>query len=228
VGGFSLLEVIIALAVLVIGVCSLAALSALSIGRGRQSKYTAMAGTLASEKLEDLNRWTGSFNASGTDVSDPQICVPNDVSSGGLGSDTTNASVVCDNSVGESISYFDNVSIDVTNASDCPNAADGCFAESYSQGTGSSTTYYTTYHSPDGTIPGSSTGSPVAATTQPTNLTFHRRWMIEANPTINGVQFMNVRRITVLVYATDPSTSALVTSTPPPIGVSFQMSMVRP
>ena len=49
IAGFSLLELMIAMAVLVIGVSSLAALSATMIGYGRQSKYPAMAATLASE-----------------------------------------------------------------------------------------------------------------------------------------------------------------------------------
>jgi prepilin-type N-terminal cleavage/methylation domain-containing protein len=236
IAGFSLLEVIIAMAVLVIGVSSLAALSAVMIGRGRQSKYTALAGTLASEKLEDLSHWNGRFNTnSGVDNSDPMICVPTGATSVGSLTQDVTTTVTCasvdqdQTTMGapttESIAYFDNVSIDVTNATDCPNPADGCFAESYSMVNNGTTTYYTTYHSPDGTIPGTAEpapgtpASPVTSTTAPQNLTFHRRWIIELNPTVNGTQVNYVRRITVLVTCSDPSIQ-------PP--ASFQMSTVRP
>lgn len=235
--GFSMLEVVVALAVLVIGVSALAALAAAMLTHGSQSKYASLASTLASEKLEDLERWQGNVGdlasgiangAENTTHTDPEICVPNNVSAGGVtpGTDATPTTVTC-NSATETVSYADNVSIDVTNSGDCPNPADGCFAESFSEVSGGTTTYYTTYHSPDGTIPGVPQGSPagtkpalpVSASTAPANMTFHRQWMIELNPTINGTQVQNVRRITVLVTSTNNSVK-------PP--VSFQISAIRP
>jgi Tfp pilus assembly protein PilV len=228
--GFSMLEVIIALAVLFIGVSALAALAAVMIGHGSQSKYASLAGTLASEKLEDLNRWNGSISngAENTTSTDPEICVPSGNSAGGVtpGTDATPLNVTCDSAT-ETVSYADNVSIDVTNSSDCPNPADGCFAESFSEVNSGTTSYYTTYHSPDGTIPGVQPGTaagtkptvPVNSTTAPANMSFHRQWLIELNPTINGTQVMNVRRITVLVTSQNSSVK-------PP--VSFQISTVRP
>lgn len=215
--GFSLLEVIIAIAVLVIGVSAMAALSATMLTRGRQSKYMSLGGTLASEKLEDLNRWSGSF-AAGVDTSDPQICVQGtDTSEGSLTADTSTAITCGGNTV--TVFYYDNVSIDVTNATDCPNPTDGCFAETISAVSGGNTGYYTTYHSPDGTIPAGGATAPVSSTISPNNLTFHRRWVIEANPLINGVAVAGVRRITVLVTLTDQTVKP---------GVTFQMSLVRP
>ena len=235
IGGFSMLEVIIALAILVIGVSALAALSAVMIGRGRQSKYQALAGTLASEKLEDLNRWTGRYYiAPGTtvaaDYSDPEICVPTGTSVGSLvvsppPAPVTVTCILTDEDTNssttntETVYYYDQVNVDVTNSSDCPNPTDGCFAETYTAVASGATNFYTTYHSPDGTIPGGISGSPVKSSTGPASMTFQRNWVIELNPTVNGVQINNMRRITVLVTLLDKSVSP---------GVSFQMSMVRP
>ena len=55
--GFTLIEVMIATTILVIGLSAMAALAAVMLTRGRQSKYINIAETLASEKLEDLNRY---------------------------------------------------------------------------------------------------------------------------------------------------------------------------
>jgi hypothetical protein len=49
-------------------------------------------------------------------------------------------------------------------------------------------------------------------------LVFHRSWLIEGAPIINGTQLTGVRRITVLVTLTDLSVKP---------GVSTQMSLVR-
>jgi prepilin-type N-terminal cleavage/methylation domain-containing protein len=227
--GFSLLEVIIALAILVVGLSALAALAAVMLGNGRSSKYTSLAGTLASEKLEDLSHWNGAFDSNGNDISDPHICIQaGDTAEGGINTapaphnvDTSNT-ITC-NGFTQPVTYYDNVSIDITNATDCPNPADGCFAESQSVTSNGTTTYYTTYHSPDGTIPGYANGgspsTPGSSTTAPTHLTFHRQWLIEPSPTVNGTQVTNLRRITVLVTLLDTSVKPSVT---------FQMSTIRP
>ncbi len=227
--GFTLLEVVIAMAILIVGISAMAALSASMLTRGRQSKYMSLAGTLASEKLEDLNHWnTPTPNPSqiplqyaGADYSDPQICVPNFVAGSTegsitIGTDAPPTSITC-NGVTETVNYSDNVNIDVTDsAADCTSGSSGCFAETTSTTAGGTTTYYTTYHSPNGTI----SSPPVSSTTPPSNMTFHRQWMIEANPTIAGTTATGVRRITVLVTLSDKSVS--------PGAVKFQMGMVRP
>ncbi len=203
--GFTLLEVLISLVVLTVALLSLAALAAKMMGGTRGSQYIGMAATLASAKLEDLNRWNSN---------DPQICVPTGSTTAGSLSSDSLQSVTCGGAA-TSISYYDDVSMNVTNTSgDCPNGTTGCFAETTAAVTGGNTVYYTTYHSPDGTI----TYSP-QSTTAPTGSTFHRRWLIESNPAINGTAVSGVRRITVLVTSLDN------TVRPP---VSFQMSMVRP
>ena len=77
--GFSMLEVVVALAILSVGVMSAAALAGKMLATGRQSKYMSLASTLASEKLEDLNRYS---------PNDPQVCVPSaSTSVGSLSSD---------------------------------------------------------------------------------------------------------------------------------------------
>ncbi len=203
--GFTLLEVLISLVVLTVALMSLALLAAKMMGGTRGSQYMGLASTLASAKLEDLNRWNSN---------DPQVCVPSGSNTvGSLTSDSLQ-SVTCGGAA-TSISYYDDVSMSATNTSgSCPNGTTGCFAETTSAVNAGNTVYYTTYHSPDGTI----TYSP-QSTTAPTGSTFHRRWLIENNPAINGTVVSKVRRISVLVTSLDG------TIQPP---VSFQMSMVRP
>ena len=55
--GFTLLETLVALIVLVVGVVATATLAAHCMSTNRQSKYISLAAELASEKLEDLSRW---------------------------------------------------------------------------------------------------------------------------------------------------------------------------
>jgi prepilin-type N-terminal cleavage/methylation domain-containing protein len=213
--GFTLIEVMVATAVLVIAVSAMAALAAVMLTRGRQSRYMNVAATLASEKLEDLNRW--SMNAQ-------PVCVPSPDTSEGLltGSLTSPApvtkTIVCTNEPSETptnINYYDEVSIDFMNPVGCGNGNSGCFAETNTSVTAGVTTYYTTYHSPNGTIPTNPDGSsnPNQSFTAPADMTFLRTWLIEANTPVQGT-----RRITVLVTLLDQSVKP---------GVSFQMSMVR-
>jgi prepilin-type N-terminal cleavage/methylation domain-containing protein len=210
--GFTLLEVLIAMAILVIGVSAMAALAATMLTRGRQSRYMNIAETLASEKLEDLNHWN---------MMAPQICLPTGATSEGSLSAPTTTPISCDGVTGSvEVNYYDDVSIDFSNGGGCPNPSNGCFAESVASVSANGTAYYTTTHSPSGLIPGNpdGTSNAVKTTTAPTNMTFHRSWLIEANPPVNGTAVAGTRRITVLVTLTDQSVQ-------PP--VSLQMSLVR-
>jgi hypothetical protein len=108
------------------------------------------------------------------------------------------------------IAYYDDVSLDFTDGgADCPSSTGGCMAETVASQSGGTTQYITTYHSPDGRVP-----LPTTSTTAPANMTFHRRWVIEADTPVVGV-----RRITVRVTLNNPG---------PQNNASFQMSMVRP
>jgi Tfp pilus assembly protein PilV len=203
------MEVVCALAILSVGVMSAAALAGKMLSTGRQSKYMSLASTLASEKLEDLNHYS---------PNDPQVCVPSASTSVGSLSSDVMQSTTCPPSVAWStgftgtVAYYDNVSISLsTSSSDCPNPTAGCFSETVSGMTGGSPSYTTTYHSPDGQIV-----TPAATTTAPTNVTFHRRWSIEANA---NAPVAGTRRVTVLVTLMDTTVQP---------GVNFQMSLVRP
>ncbi len=200
--GFSLIEVMIAVAVLTIGLISVAALATTMLATGKRSKYMALASTLASEKLEDLSRYPA-------DV--PQVCVPTGSTSvGSLITDIMQTtSCPSPSTASSSIAYDDDVDISFgTGGGDCPDSG-GCFSETVSSVSSGVTQYTTTYHSPDGRIVGSVSTTPTSQ-----KMTFHRRWLVEANTPITGV-----RRITVLV--------SLANSAVKP-AVSFQMSAVRP
>lgn len=196
-----MLEVVVAIFVLTIGVISAAALAGAMLSTGSRSRYIGLSATLASEKLEDLNRWN---------VEAPEVCVPSSSSSvGSLASDVLQTTT-CPTGASDSVVYYDDVGISFANStSDCVNSSAGCFAESVAKQSGGTTQYTTTYHSPDGHI---TAGAPTA--TPPANMTFHRRWVIEANSPVNGV-----RRVTVQVVLTNPSVHP---------GATFQMSLVRP
>src|SRR6202050_5749614 len=55
--GFSLIEAVIAMVILTVGVVGVAASIGSAVKTTDNSKYSNIASTLATEKLEDLNRW---------------------------------------------------------------------------------------------------------------------------------------------------------------------------
>src|SRR5580658_5648837 len=55
--GFSLIEAVIAMVILTVGVVGVAATIGSAVKTTDNSKYSNIASTLATEKLEDLNRW---------------------------------------------------------------------------------------------------------------------------------------------------------------------------
>ncbi len=197
--GFTILEVMIALGILMVGVVSVASLSSMMLMRGHQSKFLSLASMLASDKLEDLNRW---------DQDDPQICVPAGLGTAGSLTADVMQTTTCSGGASASIAYYDDVSISLSNSTaDCPNSTAGCFAETISAQANGANSYVTTYHSPDGVV------TTATSSTAPSNETFHRRWVIEAGQPIAGV-----RRVTVQITANDKS-----------LGVqTLQISLVRP
>lgn len=204
--GFTLVEVVVAMGVMTIGLMAAAALTASTMGTSRASKFMSTAGTLGSEKLEDLNRWN---------MNDPQICIPTGSSSMGSLSQDIQVAVTCPSGASATVNYYDDVFMGetgVTSSVACP-IASSCFTETIS-GTGpSGIVYTTTYHAPSGII------SSQNSTTAPTSATFHRRWVIESQPSLNGSAVAGVRRITVQVSGLDATVRPVV---------NFQMSMVRP
>ena len=88
------------------------------------------------------------------------------------------------------VNYYDDVFMGetgVTSANACP-IASSCFTETVS-GTGpGGIIYTTTYHAPSGII------SSQNSTTAPTTATYHRRWVIESQPSLNGLKVFTGRR----------------------------------
>ncbi len=58
--GFTLIEVVVSMAILTVGLLGVAALISGTLASGTQAKYMNMANILASEKLDSLNRWPSS------------------------------------------------------------------------------------------------------------------------------------------------------------------------
>jgi len=203
--GFTLIEVVVSIFVMTVGLMAAAVLAGSTMGITHVSKFMSTAGILASEKLEDLNRW---------DVNDPQICIPTANTSMGSLSQDVQATVTCPAGSSGTVNYYDNVFMGetgVTSAAACP-IATSCFTETVSGTSPSGVVYTTTYHAPSGII------SSQNSATAPTSATFHRRWVIESQPALNGMTVSGVRRITVQVTGLDPTVQS----------GNFQMTMVRP
>ena len=207
--GFTLIEVLVALCVMVIGLTALAALTAQMATGTESSRFMGLAAILATEKLEDLNRWPSS---------DPNVYAPAGGTSGSLTTDAPSASVTS-GGVTQTVNYFDYVTIAATGGTGGTNpCVAGSGVGAIGETVGSAGSYTTTYHCADGELPTQVTNTtPTAADANAAS--FDRRWIIEDNPTINGTTVTGARRITVLVTLNNSYIN------PPP---KFQLSMVRP
>jgi prepilin-type N-terminal cleavage/methylation domain-containing protein len=230
-GGFSLLEVMVSIGILAVGLMAAALLMTNTYKYSVRSRYVAEAAQLASEKLEDLNRYPVT-NSAGVLNPDPHIFIP-------LGSNTCGMSgVSCVGSITPALTCT-KPGVCVQNAAATPltitvgqagaggtqsntaatvsyndavfmSAANGTLQETYQTMVGGTLEYETLTFSPNGRTPTTSD----SATAPTAGETFDRRWIIEQDQPVAGV-----RRVTVLVTLMD------ATIQPP---VTFQMSMVRP
>jgi prepilin-type N-terminal cleavage/methylation domain-containing protein len=86
--GFSLLEVLVALAILLVAVTALASVSGISARANANAKIATVTSVLAAEKLEQLRALTWGFDAAGTAISDTTTDVtvfpPRPLDGGGL------------------------------------------------------------------------------------------------------------------------------------------------
>ena len=179
-----MIEAVIAIAILAVGLLGVAALLAQLGGNSTQSRYMSTEALLASEKLDDLNRYP--YNA-------PAIAVTSGNSAGSLTADTT--ATVTLGAVTEVVDYFDTVRI---------SSGNGNMVETVSGKDASGNPQYTTTtHAPDGSI--TVTTTTTAPTPTPDMLTFSRRWVVEQN--VAGLP-AGVRRFTVLVNLTNPTLPA--------------------
>lgn len=199
-GGFTLLEVLVSITILTIGLMASALLMSNTYRFTVRSRFMAEAAQLASEKLEDLNRFP---------QIDAHITVPTGATTCGITGATCEGSLTSDlapqsitvNGATTTVNYSDAVFISTAN---------GQMQETYQTAGGSSPQYATLTFSPNGQTPAVTTSTTAPSTGE----TFDRRWVIEQDQPVVGV-----RRVTVLVTLMD------ATIKPP---ITFQMSMVRP
>ena len=105
------------------------------------------------------------------------------------------------------IDYYDDIDLSNTN---------GNVSETIASNNGVTTTYSNVIHNATGYV------NTIATTVAPAGsgiIAFHRRWLIEADPVVNGITLTGSRRVTVLVTLSNLAVKP---------AVSFQMSMVRP
>ncbi|HET8825168.1 MAG TPA: prepilin-type N-terminal cleavage/methylation domain-containing protein [Terriglobales bacterium] len=78
--GFTLIEVLISMAVLTVGLIGMAAMVCSTMVFGANAKYMNMANVLASEKLDNLNKWpsTDPNVAAGGALAGPSTCAAGD------------------------------------------------------------------------------------------------------------------------------------------------------
>lgn len=178
--GFGLIEAMIAIFILAFGLLALAGVMAQLSQGGTRSRYMSTEAVLASEKLDDLNRFP---------ALDPAIAVPNGISAGSLDTDITQTV----GALNTTVDYFDTVQI---------SSGNGAMQETIKQTDGAGNLVYTTTtHAPDGTVTTTNTAAaPQAASDM---VTYHRRWIIENNVPVAGA-----RRITVAVLQDNGSPRA--------------------
>lgn len=179
--GFTLTEVIVALFVLVVGLASVAALLASTVSGTATTEYMTQAAALATEKLEDLNRFP---------AGDPNVAVTSGNTAGSITADTS--ATVTSNATTENVDYFDEIFFSPT-AGSVSETVSGVDVNGNPQ-------YTTTAQQPNGTIAVTQTSSRSSLVNGA--IYFKRRWVIEANQPINGL-----RRITVYVFLENGSVS---------------------
>ncbi|HLW99577.1 MAG TPA: prepilin-type N-terminal cleavage/methylation domain-containing protein [Candidatus Acidoferrales bacterium] len=178
-GGFTLTEVLVALFVLAVGLASVAALLASTVSGTATTEYMTKAAALATEKLEDLNRFP---------AGDPNVAVTVGNTAGSITADTS--ATVTSNATTENVDYFDEIFFSPTSGS-VSETVSGLDVNGNPQ-------YTTTAQQPNGTISVTQTGSRASLVNGA--IYFKRRWVIEANQPINGL-----RRITVYVFLENAS-----------------------
>jgi prepilin-type N-terminal cleavage/methylation domain-containing protein len=171
--GFTLVETLVAMMVLLIGLVALASLAAQTLSGTSRSRFVSLSSDLATEKLEDLSRWP---------TFDPNVYAAAGTTVGSLTSDQS-ANVTSGGIPTELVNYYDDVEI---------SDSSGAISETVSQVISGVTTFKTTSHNPDGTITTSTSTSATAADVGAVG--FHRRWTIEMDQPVTGL-----RRVTVLV-----------------------------
>jgi prepilin-type N-terminal cleavage/methylation domain-containing protein len=170
--GFTLIEVMMAIAVMGFGLLAVAALMSQMSVSTNSSRYMGQEAMLASEKLEDLNHYPSS---------DTRVCAPP-------------AAPPCGSLTADVPGYFDQ--IQVSTGSDSSGGSDISETNTFTDASGNPQ-YTRVAHNPNGTVTSGSTNAATGATPPAPTADmqiYDRRWIVEPGVPINGV-----RRITVLV-----------------------------
>jgi type IV pilus modification protein PilV len=218
--GFTLIEVLVAMAVLAIGLLSIAALIGGTLEAGTRARYMSMASILASEKLDSLNKYpSGEVTVTtATTQYETATAQGQDPTDGNLWpGGSLNGSQTC----AANDQYCDEVTVSESSGADYETQTQMVMNPGSNPPTFSPVTS-TIVHTNTGCV-----GTPTACGVPGPSgggSTFTRRWLITADPTITSLAGASVtasetRRITVVV-----TMNTNVFSTP----VSFQLSMVRP
>lgn len=164
--GFTLVEVMCAVFVLAFGLLAAAwTMNKINLNTS-QSRYMSDESLLASEKLEDLNRYPSI---------DPAL-----VAGGSLTANLTQTNTV--GTVTELVDYFDQVQISTNN---------GVSTEVTTGKNAGVVGYWTLTHSPNGQASAQFVGGAPPAPTGDM-LVFNRRWLIEQGVPVNGVRRITV------------------------------------
>ena len=143
--GFTIVEVVVASFILMVGLAAVAGVVGSTLGNTERSEYMTQAATLATEKLEDLNRYP---------PSDVSISVPTGNSSGSLTSDDLQDVTL--NGVTSAVAYYDEV---------YNSPAAGALVETYTNfDSMGNTQYNTTTYTPNGTMSAPVTSSSAPST----------------------------------------------------------------
>lgn len=174
-----MIEVLVSIVILSIGLLGVALFISAAVASGANARYMSMANILASEKLDNLNKWPSSDT-----TCDPNVCP-----GGSLAGPAVCAAID---------TYCDQITV---------NEASGVDYETQIQVVNEAPQTTTIVHTSSGcvdtpancNVPAPPTGGP----------TFTRRWLITSNPTITGngvtATVTGARRITVVVTLNNQS-----------------------
>src|SRR5579862_8856291 len=102
--GFTMIETLVAMLVLTVGLVTLGSLASQTLNGTSRSRFAGLAANLASEKLEDLNRWP---------TWDPNVYAAAGSTVGSLTTDTSGS--VTSNGITDNVDYYDDVEISDSN-----------------------------------------------------------------------------------------------------------------
>lgn len=173
--GFSLIEILVAITVFAIGLCSLAALTAQTLTGTERARYIGVATTLASEKLEDLNKFPSTadqMTAGGSLTSDTTVTGPG----------------------GGTYNCYDDV--DLSNTS-------GQVAEIVTKVSGGTTTYTGVVHLATGEVDSGTITTPPSGSGVIVFHRRWLIEAGASAPVVNGITLTGSRRVTVLVTLSD-------------------------